>query len=656
MGRVVLISHPGGAGTSAAGGLRRGHRYGRSHRRQHYGDGYGRRCGSCGVTVTLSSGATAITTATGQFTFSNVPAGSYTITISGHSPAAAFLSLGETTTITTAGQVATVNFAGSLIRTSAIIGSVTSAAGGLEGVTVTMGSPDTRVLITDADGQFSAVGLLSGTYTITITGVPDGMTCGTTTQNLTVAPGESKVAAFACAEDATASISGVLYIDENNKNDLYDGSNLKDLVMAPNVAITLEGPSIGVKVTTQTDSTGAFSFTELVEGSYNVTIDDTDTDLPTDVAFGLASPTILMTLTSGGSGTANFAFDITTQEVKVFAYLGRDANPAPAGISTTIGTGVAPVAGVIISLHPTEADAVGLDNALGTDTTDANGEATFSFLRSADTSPAGSTQDQIVFAVRRGVPTVDHVANGESVIEISYATRTKSDMATDTFDVLNTRVVMKARAVGVGTSTGLVGWNSALWLNDSLNVAVQTGVTDADGAKLYNDAVAATSLPDTFFTRLSATQAAAGGTAFTSTPVAMRGTAVGSQLRFIHDGTVARTDTVYVGDHEVAFSEADMQIRVYHEADDSTAGGPPMWTGGDNIENTDNIDVDMSWGDSTRTLTAQAVDGVAVFLGVPTDMGPYTFNARSTVATQVVLNDTMLTQTAARSPCKGRRE
>ena len=58
------------------------------------------------------------------------------------------------------------------------------------------------------------------------------------------------------SEDATASISGVLYLDENNKNDLYDGSNLEDLVMAPNVAITLEGPSIGVKVTTQTDSTG----------------------------------------------------------------------------------------------------------------------------------------------------------------------------------------------------------------------------------------------------------------------------------------------------------------------------------------------------------------------------------------------------------------
>ena len=167
------------------------------------------------------------------------------------------------------------------------------------------------------------------------------------------------------------------------------------------------------------------------------------------------------------------------------------------------------------------------------------------------------------------------------------------------------------------------------------------------------DAVAATSLPDTFFTRLSATQSAAGGTLFTSTPVAMRGTAVGSLLRFIHNGTVAVGDTVYVGDHEVMFTEADIQIRVYHEADDTTAGGPPLWSGGDNIENTDNIDVDLSWGDSTRTLTAQTFDGVAVFLSVPTDMGPYTFNARSTNATQVVLNDTSLTQTAAEISMQG---
>ena len=44
---------------------------------------------------------------------------------------------------------------------------------------------------------------------------------------------------------------------------------------------------------------------------------------------------------------------------------------------------------------------------------------------------------------------------------------------------------------------------------------------------------------------------------------------------------------------------------------------------------------------------------MAVFLSVPTDVGPYTFNARSTVATQVVLNDTSLTQTAAEISMQG---
>ena len=57
----------------------------------------------------------------------------------------------------------------------------------------------------------------------------------------------------------------------------------------------------------------------------------------------------------------------------------------------------------------------------------------------------------MVFAVYRSAPSVDHAQNGETIIEISFDTRTKSDMATDTFDLLNTRVVMKARAVGAGT-------------------------------------------------------------------------------------------------------------------------------------------------------------------------------------------------------------
>jgi len=46
-----------------------------------------------------------------------------------------------------------------------------AGSGGLAGVTVTMGSPETRTLITDANGQFSASGLLSGTYHISITGL-----------------------------------------------------------------------------------------------------------------------------------------------------------------------------------------------------------------------------------------------------------------------------------------------------------------------------------------------------------------------------------------------------------------------------------------------------------------------------------------------------
>ena len=222
-------------------------------------------------------------------------------------------------------------------------------------------------------------------------------------------------------------------------------------------------------------------------------------------------------------------------------------------------------------------------------------------------------------------------------------------MTADTFDLLNTRVVMKMKAVGVVSATPLVVWNTALWLNDSLSVATQAGVTDASGNQLFADAVAATALSDTFFMRLSNTQAVAGTHEFSQTPVAMRGTAAGPLLRFIHNGTAAVSDPAYVGDETVMFTDADLVVRVYDERDDSLPGGPPKYTTGDNIENADNVQFSLKWRhtgastDSTRTLTAAAVDGVAMFVNVPIAQDPYTLNARSLVSFQKVLNDTTLT-------------
>jgi hypothetical protein len=603
--------------------------------------------GQAGVTVTLSSGKTATTSATGQYTITDVPAGAYTVTISGAPADVAFPATTQAAVVTNAGEVVTVNFAGSRIRTSSIIGAVTGTAGAaLNNVTVALTGPESRTTTTSAAGQFSFTGLRAGAYTVTIT-APTNQACTTLTAAVTVAAGETKVQNFTCAASSTGRISGILFLDENPKNDLFDGAALEDTLRAANIAVTLEGPSLGVTTTQQTTAGGTFSFTNLAPGTYNVRVDGTSANLPAGITYG-GPANYTVTIAAGGVATVNLPFDVTSQNIKVYAFLGRDVSPAPAGLSTAIPRGVAPVSGVVLDLYPTDQDAAAGTNRLGRDTTDVNGETQFSFLRTADTSPGGAAQDQIVFAQFVGAPDL-HTLNGESRIEIRYNPRFSTGLAADTFDLLNSKVMMAFDAKGV-SGQALAGWAGALYLNDTTTAATarRTAISNANGRITFVDTIGLAALPDTFFMRLSGTQAAAGGVAFDQTPVAQRGSVANKYLRWIHNGTTTAIDTVDVGDELVTFSATSVMVRVYHERDDSVAGGPPRMSSGDNIENTDNIQVTLRWRqtgaatDSTRTSTVQT-DGVYTFLNVPTNQTNYTLSARSLVANQFVLNDTLIT-------------
>src|SRR5262245_60877310 len=190
--------------------------------------------GQAGVTVTLSNGATATTNSSGQYTISNVPLGSYTVSISGQPADAAFPSTTQAAVISTAGQVVTVNFAGSRIRTSSIIGAVTGSGGvALANVTVALSGTETRSTTTSAQGQYSFTGLRAGAYTVAIT-APAGQTCPTTSANVNVGAGLAVVQNFSCAAATTGRISGILFLDENPKNDLFDGAALEDTLKAAN--------------------------------------------------------------------------------------------------------------------------------------------------------------------------------------------------------------------------------------------------------------------------------------------------------------------------------------------------------------------------------------------------------------------------------------
>jgi inhibitor of cysteine peptidase len=120
-----------------------------------------------GVTMTLSGAgaATATTDASGNYTFSGLANGIYTITPS--KTGYTFTPASSLQTVSGA-NISGVNFtAVTAAPTFSISGTVTSGSTGLAGVTMTLSGAGTALVTTDASGNYTFAGLGNGSYTIT---------------------------------------------------------------------------------------------------------------------------------------------------------------------------------------------------------------------------------------------------------------------------------------------------------------------------------------------------------------------------------------------------------------------------------------------------------------------------------------------------------
>jgi len=124
--------------------------------------------GLSGVTMALSgaSTATTITDANGNYTFTGLDNGSYTIT-----PSRTGFTFSPTSSPRTVSgaDITTVNFIATPVQavTYSISGKVTSNGSGLSGVTMTLSGTSSATAITDASGNYALTGLDNGSYTIT---------------------------------------------------------------------------------------------------------------------------------------------------------------------------------------------------------------------------------------------------------------------------------------------------------------------------------------------------------------------------------------------------------------------------------------------------------------------------------------------------------
>ena len=306
----------------------------------------------------------------------------------------------------------------------------------------------------------------------------------------------------------TASVSGMLFIDEVDQNKMYDdGEPSITQAIAPLVAagaldaevvagllakakVKLRGPDLNTMQDISINADGSFSTgASLMAGSYQVELPVNDDD----VAAGLAAAgvafvgeSMVVTVDAGGTATVNFPFRITMQTVATGARMGGG------------GAYGAPVAGVKLALY---ARADGTD-MLGEATTDKMGMASFSFARADNTGPAGN--DNIVFVKVMASGHDALVVSGNEFVEIAYASTARlyaADAEKEAATLVNVAAGfdfwVKSNEMARDGDKGLEGWSTAVMMGDA---ALDMGpdATDEDGKSSFAYTVDPTMLPATF--------------------------------------------------------------------------------------------------------------------------------------------------------------
>src|SRR5882757_5125915 len=202
--------------------------------------------GGSGATVALSGAATASTVAdaSGNYTFSGLANGSYTVTPS--KTGFTFTPLNKAVTVNGANQSG-VNFA-AVANTWAISGTISPAAGG-NGATVALSGAATASTIADASGNYTFSGLANGSYTVTPS--KTGFTFTPLNKAVTVNGANQSGVSFAAVANTWA-ISGTI-------SPAAGGSG---------ATVALSGTATA---STIADASGNYSFAQLSNGSYTVT-------------------------------------------------------------------------------------------------------------------------------------------------------------------------------------------------------------------------------------------------------------------------------------------------------------------------------------------------------------------------------------------------
>ncbi len=275
-----------------------------------------------GVTMTLSGAdtGTATTNSSGNYSFSGLANGTYTVTpsLSGYT----FSPSSQSVTINGANRTG-INFTATAIPPATYSISGTVSGDVANGVTMTLSGADTGTATTNSSGNYSFSGLANGTYTVTPS--LSGYTFSPSSQSVTINGANRTGINFTATAipPATYTISGTVSGD-----------------VANGVAMTLSGAGTG---TMTTNSSGNYSFSGLANGTYTVTPSlsgYTFTPSSQSVTISGANRTgINFTSTaSGGSCSALTASYNSTYHCPAVTTAGKSVT-APSSLLQCVGSG-----------------------------------------------------------------------------------------------------------------------------------------------------------------------------------------------------------------------------------------------------------------------------------------------------------------------------
>ena len=449
--------------------------------------------GLANVTVTMTGEGedeTDVTDAGGLYGFSKLKAGNYSVAISGFDPdEVEFTSTSMNVTVAL-GETANIPFEGTLLRTSGISGRVSVEGMGLDNVEVALTGAATATTMTANGGQYAFAGLAEGTYVLNIMNPNEtAYSFEETSHTVVLGDAMSEIRNFDGTHTRTASISGVLFIDEVMPDKmLTTGEPSITAALAPLVAhglldeamlaglltnakVIVRGPSLNdPEKEVQIQADGSFTVGELVAGSYQVELPANNEMVAaalTAAGVAFVGESTVRTIAAGETGTANstvnFPFRITMQTIGVGAVMGS---------AEMVSDPPLPVEGVTLALFPTAQDAEAGTNLLGMGTkTGETGMAGFTFARADDSSPGSDDTDNIVFVKVVDAGHEDLMVSDRNVIEVQYpgVARVHGAPTSVRFQnvAVNFQFWIKNDANARGGDVLVDGWHTQVFMGDS---------------------------------------------------------------------------------------------------------------------------------------------------------------------------------------------